>query len=123
MDCQLTEINRFRCFRLFSVTEINRSPYRGGKVFGGGFRFDAYRVNCRFLNHINHFWIYDDDRRSCLECVKLAGFGTAGTGGTKVTVLCQQASDVQITPVGVDPLSVSLVPAQVSAQTTRQPYQ
>ena len=47
-----------------------------------------------------------DDRRSCLECVKLAGFGTAGTGGTKVTVLCQQASDVQITPVGVDPLSV-----------------
>lgn len=29
MDCQLTEINRFRCFRLFSVTEINRSPYRG----------------------------------------------------------------------------------------------
>ena len=47
-----------------------------------------------------------DDRRSCLECVNLAGFGTAGTGGTKVTVLCQQASDVQITPVGVDPLSV-----------------
>ena len=106
MDYLITEINRFRCFRLFLVTEINRSPYRGGKVFGGGFRFDAYRVNCRFLNHINHFWIYDDDRRSCLECVKLAGFGTAGTGGTKVTVLCQQASDVQITPVGVDPLSV-----------------
>lgn len=73
MDYLITEINRFRCFRLFPVTEINRSPYRGGKVFGGGFRFDAYRVNCRFLNHINHFWIYDDDRRSCLACVNLAG--------------------------------------------------
>ncbi len=60
MDCQLTEINRFRCFRLFPVTEINRSPYRGGKGFGGCFRFDAYRVNGRFLNHINHFWSYDD---------------------------------------------------------------
>lgn len=47
-----------------------------------------------------------DDRRSCLECVKLAGFGTAGTWGTKITVLCQQASDVQTTPVGVDPLLV-----------------
>jgi hypothetical protein len=29
MDCQLTEISRFRLFWLFSVTEINRSPYRG----------------------------------------------------------------------------------------------
>ena len=63
-----------------------------------------------------------DDRRSCLECVNLAGFGTAGTGGTKITVLCLQASDVQTTPVGVDLLSVQLVPAQVSAQTILQPY-
>ena len=63
-----------------------------------------------------------DDRRLCLECINLAGFGTAGTGGTKLTVLCQQASDVQITPVGVDPLSVQLVPAQVSAQTILLPY-
>ena len=63
-----------------------------------------------------------DDRRSCLECVNLAGFGTAETWGTKVTVLCQQASDVQTTPVGVDPLSVQLVLAQVSAQTIRLPY-
>ena len=39
MDCQLIEINRFRCFRLFSVTEINRSPYRGGKVFGHFFGY------------------------------------------------------------------------------------
>ena len=39
MDCQLTEINRFRLFRLLSVTEINRSPYRGGKVFGHFFGY------------------------------------------------------------------------------------
>ena len=39
MDCQLTEINRFRQFWLFPVTEINRSPFRGGRFsviyFGG----------------------------------------------------------------------------------------
>lgn len=29
MDGQLTEINRNGRFRLFSVTEINRSPYGG----------------------------------------------------------------------------------------------
>ena len=83
MDYLITEINRFRCFRLFPVTEINRSPYRGGKVFDGGFRFDAYRVNCRFLNHINHFWIYDDDRRSCLACVNLAGLALQKLGALR----------------------------------------
>jgi hypothetical protein len=31
MDCQLTEIDRNYRFRLFSVTEINRSPYRGAR--------------------------------------------------------------------------------------------
>ena len=39
MDYLITEINRFRCFRLFPVTEINRSPYRGGKVFGHFFGY------------------------------------------------------------------------------------
>gem|GEM_PF-6678660 len=29
MDCLITEINRFRQFRLFSVTEIIPSPYGG----------------------------------------------------------------------------------------------
>ena len=41
MDSELTEIDRNCRFRLFSVTEINRSPYRGGKFsdisFGEGF--------------------------------------------------------------------------------------
>ena len=38
----ITEINRFPPFRLFSVTEINRPPYRRGgnrlrlPVIGGG---------------------------------------------------------------------------------------
>lgn len=31
MDCQITEIDRNCRFRLFSVTEINRSPFRGGR--------------------------------------------------------------------------------------------
>ena len=39
MAHQIAEINRFRCFRLFSVTEIILSPFRGrifsAVIFGG----------------------------------------------------------------------------------------
>jgi hypothetical protein len=34
MDSLITEINRINRFPLFSVTEINRSPYGGGYRFG-----------------------------------------------------------------------------------------
>jgi len=35
MDDRMTEIYRNCCFRLFPVTEISRSPFRGADVFGG----------------------------------------------------------------------------------------
>jgi hypothetical protein len=41
MARRVTEINRFGSFRLFSVTEIILSPYKGEDIFGGYFRFLA----------------------------------------------------------------------------------
>ena len=41
MAYPITEINRFRRFRLFPVTEIIPSPYRGEDIFGG-YLWDAF---------------------------------------------------------------------------------
>lgn len=38
MERSMTEIDRNHRFRLFQVTEIIRSPYRGPVVFGGSVR-------------------------------------------------------------------------------------
>jgi hypothetical protein len=52
MDRVITEFNRFRQFRLFSVTEIIPPPYKGGIVSAVILVVGLELVWCHFLNQI-----------------------------------------------------------------------